>query len=78
MQKMIGKWTFIIGVIIAVIVGLLGDSLGIVYNILLSLLVLFGLVVGFLNIQGNVTKDFLFGAVVLIIAAWIGLLWLFK
>lgn len=73
MDKRIGQYSFVIGVILAIILGLASASLGdpaITY--LGSLLVVLGLVVGFLNVTGKETKEFLLVATVLIIAAGLG------
>ncbi|MBW2976961.1 hypothetical protein KY347_05950 [Candidatus Woesearchaeota archaeon] len=71
MEKKIGHYSFIGGVIIAVVLGLvpeatLGDA---TIGWLTSLLVVLGLIVGFLNVSGKETKEFMLVAVVLIIAA---------
>ncbi len=70
MDKKVGNYAFIIGVIIAVILGLV--SLGTATPWLASLLVVLGLIVGFLNVAGSETKEFLLVAAVLIIAAGLG------
>lgn len=73
MEKKIGSWSFIIGVILALILGLASSALpAATVGILASILVLLGLVVGFLNVAGKETKDFLLSATVLIIAAGLG------
>ena len=70
MDKRIGNYAFIIGVILAVVLGLV--SLGELTPMLASLLVVLGLVVGFLNVTGKETKEFLLVATVLIIASALG------
>ncbi len=73
MEQKIGHYSFIIGVIIAVVLGLFSTQLGVqTAGWLASLLVVLGLIVGFLNISGKQTKDFMFVATVLIIAAFVG------
>jgi len=72
-EQNIGHYSFIGGVVIAVVLGLvpsatLGDSAG----WLASVLVVLGLVVGFMNIGSKETKDFMLVATVLIIAAYAG------
>ena len=76
-KNLAGKWAFLIGVVIAVILGIFtADSPNFVavdYNVWLAwLLVLVGLVVGFLNISGRETSSFLMSGVVLIIASALG------
>ena len=70
MDKRVGNYSFIIGVIIAIVLGVV--SLGAATPWLASLLVLLGLIVGFLNVTGKETKEFLLVAAVLIIAASMG------
>ena len=71
-DKKIGNYSFIGGVGIAVILGLalpIGDT---IKTALTSVLVLLGLIVGFLNVVGKETKEFLLIAAVLVIAAGVG------
>ncbi len=70
MDKRVGNYSFIIGVIIAIVLGVV--SLGAITPWLASLLVVLGLIVGFLNVTGKETKEFLLVATVLIIAASMG------
>jgi len=73
MEEKIGHYSFIGGVIIAVILGLVPtDTLGTAAAWLASLLVVLGLIVGFLNVTGKETKEFMMVATVLIIAAFAG------
>ena len=72
MDKKVGQYSFIIGVILAVILGLalpIGDQLT---AILTSLLVVLGLIVGFLNVTGKETREYLIVAIVLVLAAYAG------
>ena len=70
MDKRVGDYSFIIGVVIAIVLGLV--SLGTATPWLASLLVVLGLIVGFLNVVGKETRDFLLVAAVLIIATSMG------
>ena|SRR3989338_9277837 len=70
MDKKIGNYSFIIGVIIAIVLGLI--PLGTATPWLASLLVLLGIVVGLINVTGKETKEFLIVATVLILAASFG------
>ena len=70
MDARVGNYSFIIGVIVAIVLGVF--SLGTATPWLASLLVILGLIVGFLNVTGKETKEFLLVAVVLIIAASMG------
>ena len=73
MEQKIGYYSFIGGVIIAIVLGLVpGATLGAASAWLASLLVVLGLIVGFLNVSGKETKEFMMVATVLIIAAFAG------
>lgn len=67
----IGAWAFLIGVILAVILGLFQSSLGNVTWIPV-VLVLVGLVVGLLNVGMKETHSFLMASVSLIIVSFLG------
>ena len=72
MEQKIGHYSFIGGVIVAIVLGLVpGATLGPAAVWLASLLVVLGLIVGFINVTGKETKEFMLVAVVLIIAAGI-------
>ncbi len=73
MEQKIGHYSFIGGVIIAVILGLVPSAtLGTAAAWLTSLLVILGLIAGFLNVSGKETKEFMLVATVLMIAAFVG------
>ena len=67
-----GTLVFIIGVILAVILGVAAPQLGEATTWLVSLLVVLGLIVGFLNVTGKETKEFLTVAAILVIVAYAG------
>mgnify|MGYP001614593209 CR=1 FL=1 len=64
----IGSWAFLIGLVVAVVVGLFGQ-LGSVW---LMALVVIGLLVGLLNVADRETTPFLMSGVILIIASAFG------
>ena len=65
-----GEMAFNVGVIIALGLGLVSNFLtGSVVGILAAVLVAMGLIVGFMNVTGHETKDFLLVAAVLILGA---------
>ena len=72
MQKQIGHYAFIVGVILAIVLGLFAPALGANVVWLTSLLVLAGLVVGFLNVTGKETKEFLTIATILVVVSYLG------
>ena len=73
MEKQVGDYAFIVGVLIAVVLGLAASKLGTATaDVLWLLLVVLGLVVGFLNVSGKETKDFLWVTVALVVVAFAG------
>ena len=72
MEQKVGHYSFIGGVILAVVLGLFSAMLGAAQAWLASLLVVLGLVVGFINVSGKETKEFMMVATVLIIASFAG------
>ena len=72
MEKQIGNYSFIIGENLAVVLGLAAPKLGTAQPWLWSLLIVLGLVVGFLNVSGKETKEFLWVTVALVVVAYAG------
>ncbi len=72
MESKIGQYSFIGGTIIAVVLGLAIPSLADATPWLVSLLAILGLIVGFLNVSGKQSKDFLIIAVVLVLLSYAG------
>ena len=67
-SKRFGRWAFIIGILIAIIIGLFPSNLGAnVQGRLISLLVALGLIVGFLNIAERERTPFLAAAIALLV-----------
>lgn len=65
-NSQIGSWAFILGVLIAVISGLAAGAMADYMQYVAIILVLLGLVVGFLNIGAKEVTDFLIAAIALI------------
>jgi hypothetical protein len=68
----VGKYSFIVGVVIAVVLGLGIGALAPAQALLTSLLVVLGLIVGFLNVAGKDLKDFLIIATILVLVSYAG------
>jgi len=69
----VGKYAFIFGVLIALVLGVASHYMGAYFAMWLSsLLVILGLIVGVLNVPVKEIKDFLLYVVVLVIAAGMG------
>ncbi|MAH51362.1 hypothetical protein CMI37_36435 [Candidatus Pacearchaeota archaeon] len=62
---LVGKWAFIIGLVVAVLAALAGDVIG--ASTVLLILFILGLVVGFLNIDKANTTEFLVAVIALLI-----------
>ena len=66
--NMIGRWAFLIGVILAIILALVGD----LSPNWTAVLVVIGLIIGLLNVADGEVHQFLLSGAVLIIAAGLG------
>ena len=69
MESKIGQWAFIIGIILAIVVGVFSASLVTWAGNLTLLLVMLGLIVGFLNISEKETTPFLVASAALMLTA---------
>lgn len=65
-KNLIGSWAFLIGVVLAVILGAIGIG---AEQTIVTVLMLIGLIVGLLNVVGREVSPFLLSGAVLIIAA---------
>ena len=77
-ENTIGAWTFLVGVILAVIIGLSTTLISIpaltAYSRqIYAILVLLGLAVGFLNVTGKDSQTFLIAGTVLVVVSKFGL-----
>jgi hypothetical protein len=66
-SNFIGSWAFLIGFILALLFGLIGVTESIAW-----LLVVLGLVVGFMNVGGKESQAFLMSGAVLVIVSALG------
>jgi hypothetical protein len=64
-SQKVGGWAFILGVVIAIIAGLVSAFLGMYSGYVLLVLVVLGLIVGFLNIKDKEVTGFLIAAIAL-------------
>ena len=72
-KKSLGAWSFLIGVILAVVLGIFSPYLSSsAYSVVFTLLVLAGIVVGLLNVATEETSGFLLAALALVIASSLG------
>lgn len=68
MQEKIGRYAFLIGLVISVLAGFI--ELG---TMGLSLLVVLGVIVGFLNVTGKESQGFLVGTIALMLVGTVGI-----
>ena len=64
MTAAIGRWTFIVGLVLAVIAGLFLDAAWVIW-----VLVILGVIVGLLNVAGAETQGFLLAAIAFALSA---------
>jgi len=67
-KNTLGGWAFLVGVILAVVLGLLGA----ITSTWIMVLVIIGLIVGLLNITSQEVQPFLMSGIILIIASALG------
>ncbi len=72
-ENLIGAWTFLIGVVLAVIAGLFQKVLGLsTSNVLYILLVVMGFIIGIANVGDKDSITFLIASLTLIIVSGLG------
>lgn len=72
-ENLFGAYAFLIGVIFAIIVGISQKMLGITYsNTPFAILVVFGIIIGFLNVGDRDSLSFLFASLSLVIVSGFG------
>ncbi|PIN90790.1 hypothetical protein COU60_00405 [Candidatus Pacearchaeota archaeon CG10_big_fil_rev_8_21_14_0_10_34_76] len=69
-ENLFGAWAFLIGVVLSLAVGIL--SFGSLHPIILGVLVIIGLIVGFVNVSPKNVNTFLMAAVSLVIVSFAG------
>jgi hypothetical protein len=69
-KNVLGAWAFLIGVILAVVIGILGVDVS--TGSWALILVVLGLIIGLLNIGGAELKEFLMAGTALVILSWLG------
>ncbi len=71
-ENLIGAWAFLIGVVLAIIIGLFQQQLSLAGDILNIFLVVLGLLVGFLNVGDKDSNTFLLASVSLVVVSALG------
>ena len=71
--NLIGAWAFLIGVILAIVIGFFASSLSqSTYRGILIVLVVIGIIIGLLNVKSSESSKFLFAALALVIVGYTG------
>ncbi|VVB78486.1 Uncharacterised protein [uncultured archaeon] len=65
--RVLGAWAFLIGVILAIVLGVFGTN-----SWILALLVIAGILVGLLNVTDEESSGFLLAGVSLVLVSWLG------
>ena len=72
MGNQLGSWAFLLGVIIAVIFGIVDWASGTSPEWVGWILVILGLVVGLMNITDKEANPFMISGVILVLVSWLG------
>lgn len=67
-----GAWAFLVGVVLAVILGIFSDQLISVNDIIIAILVIAGILVGLFNVKSQDSTKFLWAALALVLVAYLG------
>ena len=67
-MELVGPWAFLVGVILAIILGIIGSA----NDLWLALLVIAGILVGLLNVSKSESQGFLLAGLALVIVAALG------
>ena len=71
-KNLIGAWAFLIGVVLAIVLGLFNTALGTNSTYVLWILVVLGIIVGLLNITSKESSGFLLASLALVIVSYMG------
>jgi hypothetical protein len=72
-ENLVGAYAFLIGVVLAVVLGVFNKSLESAGEIFYSLLILIGLVVGYVSVSDKNTNTFLLASLSLVVVAGMGI-----
>lgn len=71
-ENLIGAYSFLIGVVLAVIIGFFNDALEPAGSLFYTAMVIIGLIVGFMNVRDKNSVTFLFASLSLVVVAALG------
>ncbi len=72
-KNLIGRWSFLIGIVAAVTIGIFSAQVDAsTYNIVLLVLILLGIILGLFNVTNKESNQFLLAGLSLVIVSFIG------
>lgn len=71
-ENLIGAWSFFVGVVLAVIIGIFQAGTGTEVNWIYAVLAILGIFIGLMNIGDKDVDKFLLAAIALVIASYMG------
>ena len=71
-ENLIGAWAFLVGVILAIIIGLFQTNIHSISSLFYIILVILGVLVGLLNVADRDLNTFLIASVALVIVSGLG------
>lgn len=71
--NLVGSWAFVIGFIVAIITGIASMFDVASNDVLIFILIICGVLVGFLNIKDHEAKEFMMAGAILVVMSWLGL-----
>ena len=84
-ENALGAWSFLIGVVLAIVIGLVSSTFlkrtfpeltsidSTIYSIIYGVLVLLGLIVGYMNVGGKDSQTFMIAGAVLVVVSNFGM-----
>ncbi|MEI6058326.1 MAG: hypothetical protein WCP89_01000 [archaeon] len=71
-ENLVGAYAFLVGIILAIILGLFQEYMGTAMTLPYAILVILGIVIGFLNVGDDDSNTFLLASLALVIVAGLG------
>ena len=71
-ENVVGAWAFLIGVVLALLGGMLSALFGHLNTVVLGMLLFFGMIIGFIGVAPNDISKFMTAAVSLVIVSYAG------
>ena len=71
-ENLVGAYAFLVGIILAIILGLFQEYMGTAMTLPYAILVILGIIIGFLNVGDDDSNTFLLASLALVIVAGLG------